>query len=373
MAGFFIYFVIGRIAKSDGALFSICSQSLQIQTFMIKKIFLYTAAAILFIVAFLAYKIFGPSVKATGNKYLFIKTGSGMSDLKKELVDKKFISTTIWFNQVSKLLKYKNVKPGRYKIPDGTSVFKLVRMLRSGSQTPVNLVITKLRTKEDLARRAGNIFESDSLQLIQFLNNNDSLKQFGVDTTTVMALALPLTYSINWNSTAKKILQNLHTAWKEFWTAERKQKATDKGLTPLQVSILASIIDEETNKATDRPNIASVYLNRIKKGMPLQADPTVKFGMRDFGLKRILNVHLQTASPYNTYINTGLPPGPICTPQTETLDAVLNAPETEYLYFVANSKFDGTHIFTTNYTDHLKYAKIYQTALTIYLDSLKMK
>ena len=251
------------------------------------------------------------------------------------------------------------------------SVYKLVRMLRGGFQAPVNLVITKLRTKEDFAKRAGNIFESDSLQLIQFLNSNDSLKQFDVDTTTVMSIALPLTYSVNWNSTPKKILQNLFTAWKEFWTAERKQKAKDKGLTPIQISILASIVDEETNKAIDRPNVASVYLNRIKKGMPLQADPTIKFAMRDFGLKRILNVHLQTPSPYNTYIHTGLPPGPICTPQTETLDAVLNTPETEYLYFVANSKFDGTHIFTTNYTDHLKYAKEYQTALTIYLDSLK--
>ncbi len=338
---------------------------------MIKKIFLYAIISILFITSFLAYKVFGPSVKATGTQYLFIKTGSGMNDIKKELIDKNFISSTIWFNQVSKLLKYKNIKPGRYKIPDGMSVFKLVRMLRGGFQAPVNLVITKLRTKEDFAKRAGNIFESDSLQLIQFLNSNDSLKQFDVDTTTVMSLALPLTYSANWNSSPKKILQALHIAWKEFWTAERKQKAKDKGLTPIQISILASIVDEETNKAIDRPNVASVYLNRIKKGMPLQADPTIKFAMRNFGLKRILNVHLQTPSPYNTYINTGLPPGPICTPQTETLDAVLNAPETEYLYFVASHKFDGTHIFTTNYTDHLKYAKEYQTALTIYLDSLK--
>lgn len=338
---------------------------------MIKKIFLYTIISALFITAFLAYKVFGPSVKVTATQYLFIKTGSGMSDVKKELIDKKFISSVTWFNQVSNLLKYKNVKPGRYKIPDGMSVYKLVRMLRGGFQAPVNLVITKLRTKEDFAKRAGNIFESDSLQLIQFLNSNDSLKQFDVDTTTVMSIALPLTYSVNWNSTPKKILQNLFTAWKEFWTAERKQKAKDKGLTPIQISILASIVDEETNKAIDRPNVASVYLNRIKKGMPLQADPTIKFAMRDFGLKRILNVHLQTPSPYNTYIHTGLPPGPICTPQTETLDAVLNTPETEYLYFVANSKFDGTHIFTTNYTDHLKYAKEYQTALTIYLDSLK--
>ena len=338
---------------------------------MIKKIFLYLSVAIVLIAGFLAYKFFGPSVKAEGTQYLFIKTGSGMEDVKKELVDKEFISSATWFTQASKLLKYKNVKPGRYKMSSGMSIFKLVRMLRSGSQTPVNLVITKFRTKEDFARRAGNIFECDSLQVIQFLNNKDSLEKFGVDTTTVMALALPLTYSINWNTTPKKIIQQLHTAWGEFWNTERRQKATQKNLTPVQVSILASIIDEETNKAADKPNVASVYLNRIKTGMPLQADPTIKFAMRNFALKRILSGHLQTQSPYNTYIHTGLPPGPICTPQTETIDAVLNAPETDYLYFVANSKFDGTHIFTTNYDDHLKYAKEYQKALTIYLDSLK--
>ena len=136
----------------------------------------------------------------------------------------------------------------------------------------------------------------------------------------------------------------------------------------MEVSVLASIIDEETNKASDRPNIASVYLNRIKKGMPLQADPTVKFAMRDFGLKRILNAHLKTASPYNTYLNKGLPPGPICTPATETIDAVLNAPSTDYLYFVANSNFDGTHIFTSNYADHMKYARLYQQELTVLLN-----
>ena len=338
---------------------------------MIKKIFLYTSVILLIIAAFLAYKILGPSVKADGTQYLFIKTGSGIEDVKKELTDKNFISSTLWFTQVSKLMKYENIKPGRYKMTGGMSVLNLVRMLRSGSQTPVNLVITKFRTKEDFARRAGKIFECDSLQLIQFLNNNDSLEKFGVDTTTVMTLALPLTYSINWNTTPKKIVQQLHTAWKEFWNDERKQKATQKNLTPVQVSILASIIDEETNKASDRPNIASVYINRIKVGMPLQADPTVKFALRDFSLKRILSGHLQKESPYNTYLHTGLPPGPICTPQTETIDAVLDSPETDYLYFVANSKFDGSHIFTTNYDDHMKHAREYQKALTIYLDSLK--
>jgi len=342
---------------------------------MKKKIVLFIVTILVLIAAFVAYKIFGPSihVKDKDATYLFVKTGSSMDDVKKELLDKEFISTTTWFNQASKILKYKNVRPGRYKMTKGMSVFELVRLLRNGKQTPVNFVITKLRTKEDLARKAGNQFECDSLQFIQFVNNNDSLSQFEVDSTTVMALALPLTYTINWNTTPKKIIQQLHRAWKDFWTEERKQKASAEGLTPLQVSTLASIIDEETNKASDRPNVASVYLNRIAKKMPLQADPTIKFALKDFSLKRILSGHLQVLSPYNTYLNIGLPPGPICTPQTETINAVLDAPKTDYLYFVANSSFDGSHIFTTNYDDHMKYAREYQAALNKLPDSAKSK
>jgi len=342
---------------------------------MKKKIFLSILAIFILAAAFIAYKVFGPTINAKekGTEYLFIKTGSSMDDVRKELIDKEFVSSTVWFDQLSKILKYKNVKPGRYKMANGMSLFELIRMLRNGRQTPVNFVITKLRTKEDLARRAGNQFECDSLQLIQFFNNNDSLNQFEVDSNTVMALALPLTYTINWNTSPKKITQHLYNAWKDFWTEERKQKADTLGLTTLQVSTLASIIDEETNKASDRPNIASVYLNRISKKMPLQADPTIRFALNDFTIKRVLSGHLQVQSPYNTYLNTGLPPGPICTPQAETIDAVLNAPKTDYLYFVANSSFDGTHIFTSNYDDHMKYAKEYQSALTKLLDSAKSK
>lgn len=342
---------------------------------MKKKIFLSVTAIILIIVAFVAYKFFGPAISAKGDgpQYLFVKTGSSFDDLKKELSDKEFLSSTGWFVRASQILKFKPVKPGRYKLSNGMSVFNLVRMLRNGQQTPVNFVITKLRTREDLARRAGKLFECDSSQLIGYLNNNDSLKQFDVDSNTVMALALPLTYSINWNTTPKKILQHLHKAWKEFWTDERKQKATSLGLNMIQVSTLASIIDEETNKAGDRQKIASVYINRLKLKMPLQADPTVKFGLKEFGLKRVMYVHTQTPSPYNTYLKTGLPPGPICTPQSETIDDVLNAPKTDYLYFVASSAFDGTSVFTSDYDEHMKYARLYQAALTKLLDSAKKK
>jgi len=330
---------------------------------MKKKILFISLAVILIIAGFTVWKFFGPTVKEPEKKFFYIATGSTYEKVKADLVKQKIITGTAVFNRVSKLIGYKNIRPGRYEIKKGMSVVSLVRMLRNGQQMPVNFVITKIRTKEVLASRIGNAFECDSLKMIKFLNNPDSLKEYGLDTNTAMAAAMPYTYSIKWNTTAGNIFEQFYTAYKTFWNAGRKQKAESLGLNPQQVSILASIIDEETNAKTDKPNIASVYLNRIAKGMPLQADPTVKFAMRNFGLKRILRGHLHTVSPYNTYMNKGLPPGPICTPDKETIDAVLDSPKTDFIYFVANDDLDGTHIFTTNYADHIKYARIYQQEL----------
>lgn len=332
---------------------------------MKKRIILGTLVLILAIAGFFAWKFLGAAVriKDKENPYLYIKTGSTAEDVKKELITQEFIRSTTWFDMVVSLMKYKAVRPGRYKLRQGMSLIDLVRMLRSGNQSLVNLTITKIRTKEVLASRIGHAFETDSLQMISFLNNPDSLKQFDVDTNTAMIMVMPYTYPVKWNTTASGIFRQFYTAYTAFWTPERKQKASNLGLTPAEVSALASIIDEETNAPGDRPKVASVYLNRIKKGMPLQADPTVKFAMRNFGLRRILKGHLEISSPYNTYINKGLPPGPICTPQVETIDAVLDSPKTDYIYFVASSAFDGSHIFTTNYNDHLKYARLYQKEL----------
>lgn len=330
---------------------------------MKKKIIALIIALLILTVAFTSYKLLGPSLSTPYGEFFYIKTNSDYSTVKEELLRKKYIKTGSWFDIASKILHYKSVKAGRYKVKKGTSLFSLVRMLKNGKQTSVNLVITRIRTKEAFAARTGSMFECDSLQMIDFVNNGDSLKIYGLDTNNVMVAIMPYTYTLNWNSTAKKIFLRFYTAYKTFWTAERKQKADSLHLNPIQVSILASILEEETNAKTDKPNIASVYLNRIKLGMPLQADPTVKFALRDFALKRIYSKHTQTVSPYNTYLNKGLPPGPVCTPSIETIDAVLDSPKTDYLYFVANSDFSGTHIFTSNYEDHMKYARKYQQAL----------
>ena len=198
-------------------------------------------------------------------------------------------------------------------------------------------------------------------------------QSLGVDTNTLMTIIIPDTYFLNWNTSLKNILQRLQNEQEKFWQKDnREQKAAALNLTPKQVYTLASIIEEETNKNDEKENIASVYINRLHKGMPLAADPTIKFALKNFALKRIYYGYLTMPSPYNTYKNKGLPPGPICTPQPVTIDAVLNAPKTNYLFFVAKSDFSGYHQFTDNFAEHEKYAKLYQQALNNWLhkDSL---
>ncbi len=317
---------------------------------------------VLVAILFAAWKVFGPSVSVPEGKYLYVRTGSTFVEMRDELVDKNIISSPRLFNWIAGAMKFNTAKAGKYEIKKGTSVFELVRMLKNGRQTPVRLVITKLRLKEDFARKLGQTFEFDSLAAIQFLTNNNSLKEFELDSNTVMTAVMPDTYSYFWNTSPEKVFQKLHEHWEKYWNEQRKKEATTIGLTPIQVSILASIVDEETNSASEKQKISSVYLNRLHKNMNMQSCPTIKYAMRDFALKRVYEKYLTIQSPYNTYINAGLPPGPVCTPQPETIDIVLNAPQTDYLYFVANSDFSGSHIYTTNYADHLKFAKKFAEA-----------
>ena len=330
-----------------------------------KKKIIFVTLFILFAVAgFVAWQIFGPTVSAPEGKYFYIKTGAVYADVRSSLIEQNIISNSFFFDQVSKQIKYPQlVKAGRYQVKNGTSLYRLLRMLRSGNQAPVNLVINKLRTKEDLAQKIGDNFECDSAGFMQALNAQETFRDFDVDSNTVMTVVIPNTYSFLWNSPADKILKKLFDEKEKFWNEERKQKAKALNMTPEQVYSMASIVEEETNAAEDKGKIASVYMNRINNGMKLQADPTVKFAMKDFGLKRIMHKHLDYPSPFNTYQNAGLPPGPICTPSIKTIDAVLNAPQTNYIYFVAKPDFNGYSNFATSYAEHMVYAKAYQQAL----------
>ncbi len=302
------------------------------------------------------------------NYFLEIPTGSRYEDVLAKLEKDTVLRSPASFNFVAKRLDYpEKVKAGRYNIPKGSSLLTIIRKLRNGQQDPVNLVINKLRTKEDLASMVGRKLEIDSATFINYLLNPDSLRLWGLDSNTILSTVIPNTYTYFWNTSPSRIMDKLLAARETFWNEERKAKAEKLGFTPEQVVSLASIVEEETNNNQEKDTIASVYINRLKINMRLGADPTVKFALRDFSLKRIYHKHLAVESPFNTYRVAGLPPGPICTPQAVTIDAVLNAAVTKYLYFVANPKFDGTHIFAENYKQHLVNAKAYQQALDTYL------
>ena len=331
-----------------------------------KKILLIILIVAVLGAALAAWLVIGVGTGFSSKKEtLYIRTDAAT---KKAVMDSirvnKIINNETIFNFLASRMGYwDQIKPGKYEIEKGSSILGIVRKLRNGQQTPVDLVINKLRTQEDFARLTGNKFEFDSIDVINYIRSSEFLRKHEINTDEAMALVLPDTYRFYWNTTPEKVFSKLANETEKFWTEERKRKAESKGLTPLQITTIASIVEEETNAQAEKGNVASVYINRIRKGMPLQADPTVKFALKDFSLKRIYHKHLTVESPYNTYRVKGLPPGPICTPSKKTIDAVLNAPETEFYYFVASPKFDGTHEFSVTYDEHLKRAKVYQEAL----------
>lgn len=340
---------------------------------MKKKIFIAFFGIILTIGGYLSYKLFRPAVNNKERLYLYVKEGETLSGLKEELTYRQFLKGG-GFDLACTILRFKKPKPGRYLLKDGMSAWKLVRMLRSGEQALVKVTIVKERTKELFSAKMGGKkfdIQFDSLQMIRYLNSSDSLKKFGVDTNTVLSIIIPDTYFHKWNSTPGKLMQQFYTAYKKFWNEERIAKAARQNLTPQQAMILASIVEEETNRKDDKLNVASVYINRLRKKMRLQADPTVKFVTRNFQLGRITGTHLKLESPYNTYLHEGLPPGPICTPSIESIEAVLNAPQTDYIFFVASYKFDNSSIFTTNLTDHNKYARMFHDEQNRRADSIR--
>lgn len=310
------------------------------------------------------WKVFGPAVNNPKHKFLYIPSHATFAQLKDSLKKNELISSFYVFDKLAGYAKLpENVKPGKYKVGNGMSIYRLVRNLRSGRQESVNLVITKIRTKEDLAVKIGRYLEIDSLRALEFLNNNDSLKKFKVDTNTVLTDVFPDTYTYFWTASMNKVFEKFIREKEKFWNDARLKLASEHNLTPEQVYTLASIVEEETNKDNDKGKIASVYINRLKKGMPLAADPTIKFAVKDFSIKRIYHNLLGVSSPFNTYRNPGLPPGPICTPSIKTIDAVLNAPQTNFLYFVAKPDFSGYSNFSETYAEHLTNAKAYQKAL----------
>jgi UPF0755 protein len=268
------------------------------------------------------------------------------------------------FDRLARRMKYPaNVKSGRYEILPGTSYLDLVRLLRSGRQTPCLLTFNNVRTKAELAEKMGQQLLFAPSELLHRLNDPAVVRSFGLDTATILTLFIPNTYEMYWNTPVDRFLERMKKEHARFWTAERLSKADALHLSPTEVSILASIVEEETAARTEYPIVAGLYLNRLKKGMLLQADPTVKFAVGDAGLRRILNVHLQIDSPYNTYRHAGLPPGPIRVASMAAMDGVLNYTRHSYLYMCAREDFSGTHRFATTLTEHNRNAQRYRAAL----------
>lgn len=312
-----------------------------------------------------AFLVWGPNTGSLKNgQYLFIRTGASYGEVLHQLDTGGYVREMNSFKMLAERANYPaKVKAGKYHIKPGMSNYNMVRMLRNGSQSPVKLVINKLRTKQDLVRFVSSQLEADSASMWKLLRDSAFLAEYNLDTNTALSAIMPDTYEFYWNTTAEKAFRKIAKKYTKFWNAERVAKAKEKGLSPADVMNMASIVDEETNKLSDKPLIASVYLNRIAKSIPLQADPTVKFAIGDFSIKRVTGAHLKCQSPYNTYINKGLPPGLICTPTESAINAVLNAPQTDYIYFCATPALDGSSAFTASYEEHLKNAKAYAEEL----------
>lgn len=303
-----------------------------------------------------------------GEKESFEYQQQGLSVLADTLISKKIIVDKASFIVLAKVFNVEDrIKPGRFLVPKKTSLLGLIRMMRNNKQATVKFILNKVRTRGELAKLVATTFDKDSSVCADFFNNNDSLAPFDVDTTQLLTLFIPNTYEFYWSTSLPKFMAKMKTASANFWNNNnRKQKAINKGLSQNEIYTLASIVEEETNYDSDKKLIASVYQNRLKKSMPLQACPTIKYAMQDFSLTRIYEKYLTNPSLYNTYNHKGLPPGPIGTSTAKTIDLVLESPNTDFIYFVAKADFSGYHHFSSTYEEHNKFAKEYQHQLDIY-------
>ena len=315
---------------------------------------------------YFAYILFAPNIfpKSEEKAFLCIPDSSTFNDVTRLLKKDANVLTVFSFKQVAGILHYdEKIRSGRYELKRGMNNFQLVRILRSGRQTPVRLTFNNMRTKQQLAARLGSELMADSTSILKLLNDTAFLATYHLNPATSISLFIPNTYEVFWNVNANQLFDRMNREYTKFWTDDRKAKAAAIPLTPAEVSTLASIVEEETNNKTDRPKVAGLYINRLKKGMPLQADPTLKFAVGDFNLKRIGIKQILFISPYNTYRNHGLPPGPIRVATESGIDAVLNYAHHNYIYMCASETLNGEHKFASNWAEHQANAKKYQQKL----------
>jgi UPF0755 protein len=306
----------------------------------------------------------GSLSKSDKCEYVYIDDNDNLDSVAAKLKPIANEQALLSFKLLSRHSGYsKNIMTGKYAILPEEGIIAVLRKLKNGHQEPVRLTIPESRTTDRLAGALSRKLMMDSLALSVLLKDSTICAKMGYDTATIVCLFVPNTYEVYWNTSIENFLTRMKKEHDKFWNKDRQAKAAALGLNPNKVCTLASIIDEETSNNPEKPMIARMYMNRLEKGMPLQADPTVKFALKDFALKRIYHNMLNTESPYNTYKYAGLPPGPIKVASVAGIDAVLNAPQHQYLYMCAKEDFSGTHNFASSYSEHLRNAARYAKAL----------
>ncbi len=339
------------------------------KTMMFPKIgkFVIIVVSIAFIIAgiraYQLYKyVFDENVK---NEYvLFIPENADYKQVSDSLVANNVLIDLKAFKWVAKKKNYPMaVKMGRYFFQKGMNSNQIVNMLRSGVQEPVDVTFNNVHFKEELAGKVSKYIQADSLSILNLFYDENKIKEYGFTPETFRAMFIPNTYEFYWTTTADEFAARMKMEYDRFWNDERRAKAAEINLTPVEATTLASIVQSETAKKEELPIIAGLYINRLRRGQLLQADPTVKYAVGDFSLRRILRSHLEIESPYNTYKYVGLPPGPINFPETASIDAVLNYDKNNYIYMCAKPDLAGYHNFAATLSQHNRNAEAYRKAL----------
>jgi UPF0755 protein len=329
------------------------------------KVSLSLALLIVIVFGFMAYQVYyQPALKINQEQYYYFDKELTVNQLSQELEVNYGLKYPILFNQLAERMNLDRwMKNGRYTLNEKMTLIELIKVFREGKLKTVNLTVNPLSSIDKFAELCGKKLEPDENDFLLTLNDEVLLDSLGFSKATLYALLLPDTYNFHWHTSPKELLIRFKKEYFKFWDSSKLNQCQKLGLSPIQVSTLASIVSKETNKYDEMPMVAGMYINRLRINMPLQADPTVKFALNDPNLKRILNIHLQVESPYNTYKNVGLPPGPICIPSKQSIEAVLNYQMNAYLYMCAKEDFSGYHVFASDYNTHLKNASKYQNAL----------
>ncbi|WP_090605367.1 endolytic transglycosylase MltG [Parapedobacter koreensis] len=316
------------------------------------------------VIGYRYYKgFFKPNVTAE-SEYLYIYTHWDFEDVMTSIGELHAVNDTASFRWAANKMEYPSrVKPGKYKLTPGMNNRTLINKLGGGFQEPVKLRFENIRLKENLAGILANQLEPDSIAFINLLDDDSLAARYGFNGENFFSMFIPNTYEFYWNTSAAHFMERMHEEYQKFWNEERSEKAAKLNLTPQEVSALAAIVKGEALHTDEMPTIAGLYLNRLRKGMLLQADPTVIFANQDFTIRRVLYRHLRTDSPYNTYLYRGLPPGPIMMPSIAAIDAVLNYQHHDYLYMVAKDDFSGYHNFAVTQAEHSRNARKFQQAL----------